>query len=198
MIQIQHIAPLFTAEAALPDGAIGEINLGDYRGQYVVLFFYPLDFTFVCPTEIYAFADRIDDFQQRNCAVLGVSVDSVYAHLAWLRVGRNEGGIAGTPYPLIADLDKQIARDYGVLLDKPAVALRALFLIDRSGIVRSAMVNDLTLGRNLDEVIRLLDALQSSEQSGNVCPANWRRGEPMLEASLEGVRAYAREHAAFP
>ncbi len=192
LIQIQQPAPTFSAEAALPGGEIGTINLADYRGQYVILFFYPLDFTFVCPTEIYAFADKIDEFRQRNAAVLGVSVDSVHAHLAWLNMPRNQGGIAGTPYPLISDLDKQIARDYGVLLEKPTIALRAVCLIDREGIVRSIMVNDLSLGRSIDEVIRLLDALQYSEQSGGVCPANWQRGEPVMEASLEGVRDYAR------
>ena len=195
MIQIQQPAPLFSAEAALPGGEIGTINLADYRGQYVILFFYPLDFTFVCPTEIHAFSDQIDAFRQRNCVVLGASVDSVHAHLTWLRMSRKEGGIAGTPYPLIADLDKQIARDYGVLLDKPAVALRAVCLIDREGIVRSMMVNDLSLGRSVDEVLRLLDALQFSEESGNVCPANWHRGDPLMEATLEGVRDYASQHA---
>ena len=195
MVQIQQTAPHFSAEAALPSGEIGTINLADYRGQYVVLFFYPLDFTFVCPTEIHAFADRIEEFRQRNSVVLGASVDSVHAHLAWLGMSRKEGGIAGTPYPLIADLDKQIARDYGVLLDKPAVALRAVFLIDREWIVRSMMVNDLSLGRSIDEVIRLLDALQYSEQSGNVCPANWQRGEPLMAATLEGVRDYARQYS---
>ncbi|MEI6180605.1 MAG: peroxiredoxin [Chloroflexales bacterium] len=194
MVQIQQTAPDFSAEAALPGGEIGTINLADYRGQYVILFFYPLDFTFVCPTEIHAFADQIDAFRQRNTVVLGVSVDSVHAHLAWLRMSRAEGGVAGTPYPLIADLDKQISRDYGVLLDKPAVALRAVCLIDREGIVRSMMVNDLSLGRSVDEVIRLLDALQFSEESGNVCPANWQRGDPLMEATLDGVRTHARQH----
>jgi peroxiredoxin (alkyl hydroperoxide reductase subunit C) len=196
LIQIQQPAPNFSAEAAMPGGEIGTINLADYRGQYVVLFFYPLDFTFVCPTEIYAFSDKIEAFRERNTVVLGASVDSVHAHLAWLNMPREEGGIAGTPYPLISDLDKQIARDYGVLLDKPSVALRAVCLIDREGIVRSMMVNDLSLGRSIDEVIRLLDALQYSEQSGGVCPANWQRGEPVMEASLEGVRTYARQNHA--
>ncbi len=196
MIQIQQLAPNFIAEAALPGGEIGTIDLADYRGQYVILFFYPLDFTFVCPTEIHAFADQIDEFRQRNTVVLGVSVDSVHAHLAWLRASREEGGIAGTPYPLISDLDKQIARDYGVLLDKPSVALRAVCLIDREGIVRSMMVNDLSLGRSVDEVIRLLDALQFSEESGNVCPANWKRGKPLMAATLDGVRDYARQNSA--
>jgi alkyl hydroperoxide reductase subunit AhpC len=144
--QIQHPAPDFTAEAALPDGSIGEISLADYRSQYVVLFFYPLDFTFVCPTEIYAFADRIEEFEQRDCAVLGISVDSVHAHLAWRRMPRSEGGIGETSFPLISDLDKSIARAHGVLLDQPVVALRGVFIIDRREIVRSMQANDLPLG----------------------------------------------------
>jgi peroxiredoxin 2/4 len=193
---IQKLAPAFTAEAATPNDEISQLSLTDYRGRYVVLFFYPLDFTFVCPTEIHAFADRIEAFHDRDAVVLGVSVDSVHAHLAWRRVPRNEGGIGPVPFPLIADLDKRIAQAYGVLLENPAVALRALFLIDRDGFVRSMQVNDLPIGRNVDEALRLLDALQFHEQHGEVCPANWQRGEPGMVATLEGVKAYARREYA--
>jgi peroxiredoxin 2/4 len=193
---IQKPAPTFTAEAVTPNDEIGQISLADYRGRYVVLFFYPLDFTFVCPTEIHAFADRIEAFQDREAVVLGVSVDSVHAHLAWRHVPRYEGGIGAIPFSLVSDLDKQIAQAYGVLLDQPSVALRAVFLIDRDGIVRSMQVNDLPIGRNVDEVLRLLDALQFHEQHGDVCPANWQRDEPGMAATLEGVKAYARREYA--
>jgi len=193
MVQVQQEAPSFSAEAVLPDHSIGELSLTSYRGKYVVLFFYPLDFTFVCPTELLAFADRIADFRSRDCEILGISVDSVYAHLAWRRTPRSEGGVGDLPYPLVSDLDKRIARAYGVLLDKPAVALRGVFLIDRAGIVRSVIVNDLSLGRNVDEVLRLLDALQFSEQHGQVCPSNWRQGEEGIDATVEGVKAYVRQ-----
>jgi peroxiredoxin (alkyl hydroperoxide reductase subunit C) len=194
--RVQKPAPDFTAEAVMPDGSIGEVRLSDYRGRYVVLFFYPLDFTFVCPTEVNGFADRIGDFRSRGCEVIGVSVDSVHAHLAWRRMPREEGGIGAVPYPLVSDLDKRISRAYGVLLDKPEVALRGVFLIDREGILRAAHVNDLPLGRNVDEVLRLLDALQHVERYGEVCPAGWRPGERGMRPDQEGLREYARERYA--
>lgn len=197
MVQIQKEAPDFTAEAVMADGTVKEITLSDYRGKYVVLFFYPLDFTFVCPTEIEAFADQIGEFRNRNCEVLGVSVDSVHSHLAWRRTPRAEGGIGEIPYPLVSDLDKSISRAYGVLLDKPSVALRGAFLIDKAGNVRSMMVNDLPLGRNVDEVLRVLDALQFTEAHGEVCPANWQKGDPGMEATIEGVKAFARRKYAL-
>lgn len=193
MVQIQKPAPDFVAQAVMPDGTIREeFSLAEYRGKYVVLFFYPLDFTFVCPTEILAFADRVNEFRGRNCEVIGVSVDSVHSHLAWRRTPREEGGIGAVPYPLVSDLDKSISRAYGVLLDKPSVALRGAFLIDRQGIVRSIMVNDLPLGRNVDEVLRVLDALQYTEEHGEVCPANWERGQPGMKATIEGVKEFVR------
>ncbi len=191
MVQIQKQAPDFTADAVMPDGSVKEIRLADYRGKYVILFFYPLDFTFVCPTEIIAFSDRIEEFRSRGAEVLGVSVDSVYSHLAWRNQPRTEGGIGQVNYPLIADLDKGISREYGVLLDKPAVALRGLFLIDRDGVVRSMMVNDLPLGRNVDEALRLLDALRHVEEYGEVCPANWEPGTKAMKADPEGLKEYA-------
>ncbi len=191
MVPIQKAAPDFSAEAALPGGTVGEVKLRDYRGKYVLLFFYPLDFTFVCPTELIAFSDRIGEFRSRGAEVLGVSVDSVNAHLAWLNQPRNQGGIQGLSFPLISDQDKSIARSYGVLLDRPEVALRALFLIDREGVVRSMVVNDLPLGRSVDEALRLLEALKHVEAHGEVCPVDWRPGAKGMKATPEGLKEYA-------
>lgn len=192
MVQIQQQAPNFVATAVMPDGSFNkEFSLANYRGKYVVLFFYPLDFTFVCPTEIIAFSDRVEEFRSRNAEVIGVSVDSEFSHLAWRNTPRSAGGIGEVTYPLVADLDKSIARDYGVLLEKPAVALRGLFLIDREGIARSMIVNDLSLGRSVDEVLRLLDALRHVEQYGEVCPADWTPGAEAMQASNEGLQTYA-------
>ena len=167
-------APDFTADAVVNE-EFKTIKLSDYRGKYVVLFFYPLDFTFVCPTEIIAFCDRIEEFRKRGAEVLGVSVDSKFSHLAWIRTPRAEGGLGGLKYPLVADLTKKISADYGVLLDD-GIALRGTFLIDKNGILRHALINDLPLGRNVDEAIRMIDALQFFEQHGEVCPANWKPG----------------------
>ena len=196
MSLIQNEAPEFEAEAIYPDGTIQQINLCDYRGKYVVLFFYPMDFTFVCPTEIVAFSERIAEFHQRGAEVLGVSVDSVYSHFAWCNMPRREGGIGEITYPIISDLDKAISRSYGVLLEKPSVALRGTFLIDQKGIVRSAMINDLPLGRNIDETLRLLDALHQVEQYGEVCPANWHAGDDAMKATHDSLKAYAMNHTA--
>lgn len=196
MSLIQKEAPNFEAEALYPDGMMQPLNLYDYRGKYVVLFFYPMDFTFVCPTEIIAFSDRISEFRQRGVEVLGVSVDSVHAHFAWSHMPRREGGIGNVAYPLISDIDKDISRRYDVLLDQPSVALRGTFLIDQKGMVRSAMLNDLPLGRNLDEVLRLLDALQQVEQHGEVCPANWHVGDDTMQATHDGLTEYAKTHIA--
>ena len=167
-------APDFTATAVV-NGDFKQVKLSDYRGKYVVLFFYPLDFTFVCPTEIIAFSDKIDEFRKRGAEVLGVSVDSKFCHLAWIKTPRADGGLGGLKYPLVSDLTKKISADYGVLIDG-GVALRGTFLIDRNGVLRHALVNDLPLGRNIDETIRMIDALQFFEQHGEVCPANWKPG----------------------
>jgi peroxiredoxin (alkyl hydroperoxide reductase subunit C) len=196
MSLIQNEAPGFEAEAIYPDGTIQPVNLYDYRGKYLVLFFYPMDFTFVCPTEIVAFSERIAEFHQRGVEVLGVSVDSVYSHFAWRNIPRREGGIGEITFPLVSDLDKAISRSYGVLLEKPPVALRGTFLIDQKGIVRSAMVNDLPLGRNIDETLRLLDALHQVEQYGEVCPANWHAGDDAMKATPESLKVYAQAHLA--
>ena len=187
-------APDFTAQAVLPDNSFDELSLSSYRGKYVVLFFYPLDFTFVCPSEIIAFDKAVSSFEAKNAQVVGVSVDSHFTHLAWKNTPRDQGGIGKVNYPLVADLNKTISRDYGVLLDD-GIALRGLFLIDKEGIVRHALVNDLPLGRNVDEALRLLDALQFTEKHGEVCPANWREGEDAMQPTAEGVAGYLAKHA---
>jgi len=187
-------APDFTAQAVMADNSFEELTLSSYRGKYVVLFFYPLDFTFVCPSEIVAFDKAIAKFEERNAQVIGVSVDSHFTHLAWKNTPRDRGGIGQIKYPLVADLSKRISKEYGVLLDDE-VALRGLFLIDKHGIVRHALVNDLPLGRNVDEALRVLEALQYTEEHGEVCPANWREGEDAMTPSAEGVAEYLAKHA---
>lgn len=187
-------APDFSAQAVLPNNSFAELKLSSYRGKYVVLFFYPLDFTFVCPSEIIAFDKAISKFEERGAAVIGVSVDSHFTHLAWKNTPRDHGGIGQVKFPLVADLNKNIARDYGVLLDA-GIALRGLFLIDKAGIVRHALVNDLPLGRNVDEALRILDALQFTEKHGEVCPANWRKGEEGMKPTAQGVAEYlSKDH----
>jgi len=187
-------APDFTAQAVMPDNSFAELTLSSYRGKYVVLFFYPLDFTFVCPSEIIAFDKALSKFQERDAEVIGVSVDSHFTHLAWKSTPRDQGGIGKISYPLVADLSKNISKAYGVLLAEE-VALRGLFLIDKQGIVRHALVNDLPLGRNVDEALRVLDALRFTEQHGEVCPANWREGEEAMKPTAEGVAEYLAKHA---
>lgn len=187
-------APGFVATAVTADGGFQEeFSLASLRGKYVILLFYPLDFTFVCPTEIIGFDERIDDFTQRECEVVGVSVDSQFSHLAWRKTPRENGGIGQIRFPLVADIDKSIARNYGVLLDD-AVALRGLFLIDKEGIVRHAVVNDLPLGRNVDEALRMLDALRFHETRGDVCPANWEEGQAGMKPTAEGVAEYLSKY----
>jgi peroxiredoxin (alkyl hydroperoxide reductase subunit C) len=189
-------APDFKAQAVLGDGSFKEVKLSDYRGKYVVLFFYPLDFTFVCPSEIIAFDNKLNEFKERNCEVLGVSIDSHFSHFAWRKTSRDDGGIGEIQYPLVADLTKSIARDYDVLTGDGAVAFRGLFLIDKDGKVRHQIVNDLPLGRNVDEAIRMVDALQFHEQNGEVCPANWNKGKAGMKANAAGVAAYLKDNAA--
>lgn len=183
-------APDFCATAVMPDNSFNEeFKLSDYRGQYVVLFFYPLDFTFVCPTELIAFDHRIKEFQALNVAVVGCSVDSHFAHLAWKNTAVEKGGIGNIQYPLVADLTKSIAGDYDVLFND-GVALRGSFLIDREGIVRHQVVNDLPLGRNINEMLRMVKALQFSEEHGEVCPAGWDEGAKGMMPTAEGVAQY--------
>jgi len=191
-------APDFTAEAVMGDDRIApEFSLSSLRGKYVVLFFYPLDFTFVCPSEILAFDKMLDEFRSRDAEVVGVSVDSAYTHLAWKNTPVNKGGIGPIRYPLVADLNKNIARSYGILHDE-SVALRGLFLIDKEGVMRHAVINDLSLGRSVPEALRMLDALKFTEEHGQVCPANWQQGEEGMTATAEGVADYLSKHAAEP
>jgi peroxiredoxin (alkyl hydroperoxide reductase subunit C) len=188
-------APDFKATAVLPDGRFDEeFSLERYRGRYVVLFFYPLDFTFVCPSEILAFNDALEQFGERDCEVIGASVDSEYTHLAWRKTAVEQGGIGSIGFPLIADLSKEIARRYGVLFEEK-VALRGLFLIDRAGIVRHAVINDLPLGRSVKEALRMLDALRFHEQKGDVCPAEWNEGDEGMTPTAEGVVDYLSKFA---
>jgi alkyl hydroperoxide reductase subunit AhpC len=187
-VRVQKEAPNFTADAVVGED-FKSVSLSDYRGKYVVLFFYPLDFTFVCPTEIIAFSDRIKEFHDRNCEVLGVSVDSKFSHLAWIRMPRTDGGLGGLRYPLVSDMTKSISNDYGVLIDG-GVALRGLYLIDRTGIVRHMVVNDLPLGRSVDETLRMLDAFQFFEKYGEVCPANWRPGSATIKPGVKESKEY--------
>ncbi len=188
-------APDFTADAVMPDNSFGQITLSSFKGKYVVLFFYPLDFTFVCPSEILAFNKKLADFKSRNCEVIGVSVDSKFTHLAWKNTKLEDGGIGDIQYPLVADLSKTIAREYGILFND-AVALRGLFLIDTNGIIRHAVINDLPLGRSVDEAIRMVSALQFVETHGDqVCPANWKEGEDAMKPTADGVASYLSTHA---
>ena len=187
-------APDFTAQAVNPDNSISDFTLSSLRGKYVVLFFYPLDFTFVCPSEIIAFDKKVQEFKDRNTELVGGSVDSQYTHYAWRQTPPKKGGIGEISYPLVADLDKNIAREYGVLLDE-SVALRGLFVIDTHGVVRHQLVNDLPLGRSVDEAIRVVDALQFVEEHGEVCPANWKQGEEAMKPTAEGVAEYLEKNA---
>lgn len=187
-------APDFAAQAVMPDNSFAELKLSSYRGKYVVLFFYPLDFTFVCPSEIIAFDKALSKFQGKDCEVIGVSVDSHFTHLAWKNTARQDGGIGPINYPLVADLGKTIARDYGVLIND-TVALRGLFLIDKEGVVRHSVINDLGLGRSVDEALRMLDALRFTDEHGEVCPADWREGDEAMKPTAAGVAEYLAKHS---
>ncbi|MDD9951299.1 MAG: peroxiredoxin [Zetaproteobacteria bacterium] len=183
-------APDFTATAVVNGEFIEDFKLSDRQGKYVMLFFYPLDFTFVCPTELHAFQEKLEQFTKLNCEVIGCSVDSHFSHNAWLNTPKKKGGIEGVKYPLVADINKTIARDYDVLLNDAGIALRGAFLIDKQGIVRHQTINDLPLGRNVDEFLRLVEALQFTEEHGEVCPANWMKGEKSMKPTQAGLDAY--------
>lgn len=187
-------APDFTANAVLADNTFGQIQLSSLRGKYVVLFFYPLDFTFVCPSEILAFNKKLDAFKAKNTEVIGVSVDSRFTHLAWKKTAVEDGGIGNIQYPLVEDLNKSIARSYGILFGE-SVALRGLFLIDTKGVIRHSVINDLPLGRSVNEALRMVDALQFVETHGDqVCPANWQEGDDAMKPTAEGVASYLAKH----
>ena len=188
-------APDFTAWAVMEDNEINtEFKLSSYKGKYVILFFFPLDFTFVCPTEILAFNEKLEEFKKRDAEVIGVSIDSVHTHRAWKRTPREKGGIGPIKYPLVSDLTRSIGRAYDVLFDD-AVAVRALFLIDREGIIKHVTLNEDALGRNINETLRTLDALRHYDQHGKVCPANWEEGGESLDRSTESVVNYLSKFA---
>jgi len=186
---VGKLAPEFTSKAVV-NAQIVEFSLKNFLGKYIILFFYPLDFTFVCPTELHSFQESLDEFKKRNAEVIGCSIDSPYSHLAWLLTPKSKGGIQGITYPLVSDLNKRIATSYHVLNEQEGVAFRGLFLIDKQGIVRHQLVNDLALGRSVDEAIRTLDALIYHEKNGEVCPANWKAGEKALKPDQEGLVTY--------
>lgn len=184
-------APDFKAKAVINGSEIVDgYSLSALQGKYVVFFFYPLDFTFVCPTELHAFQEKLADFESRNVQLVGCSVDSWYSHAAWLATPKAKGGIQGVTYPIVADFKKTISQDYGVLKEDLGAAYRGLFLIDKNGIVRHEVVNDLPLGRNVDEVLRMVDALQYTEKHGEVCPANWTKGDTALAPNKSGLETY--------
>jgi peroxiredoxin (alkyl hydroperoxide reductase subunit C) len=188
---VGKLAPEFTAKAVVQNKTC-DLTLSDYKGKYVVLFFYPLDFTFVCPTELHAFQEKLEEFKRRNAAVIGCSIDSWFSHLAWLNTPKSKGGIQGVSYPLVSDIHKSISRSFKVLKEDDGIAYRGLFLIDKEGVVRHQLINDLPLGRSVDEVIRLLDALIFHEQHGEVCPANWNKGAKSMKPTEEGLVEYFR------
>ncbi|RYP27225.1 hypothetical protein DL767_007758 [Monosporascus sp. MG133] len=188
---IQRPAPGFTATTVLPGGEFKDVSLSDYLGQWVVLLFYPLDFTFVCPTEILSFNDALPQFAAINTAVLGISTDSHFSHLAWAQQPRKQGGLGpDLKLPLVADKNQAISRKYGVLLEDQGVALRGLFIIDPKGVLRQITVNDLPVGRSVDETIRLVQAFQFTDEFGEVCPANWQAGSKGMKADPKGSLEY--------
>ncbi len=189
-------APDFTANAVMADNSIKEgFNLTSHiKGKVGIVFFWPLDFTFVCPSEIIAFDNRVDEFKKLGAELIGVSVDSHFTHLAWKNTPVDKGGIGNIRFPMVADITKSIARSYDVLLND-AVAFRGTFMIDKKGIVRHQVVNDLPLGRNVDETLRMIDALNFHEEHGEVCPANWKKGAKGMKATAEGVASYLKENA---
>ncbi|HEY9844538.1 MAG: peroxiredoxin [Candidatus Sericytochromatia bacterium] len=183
-------APDFSAKAVVKSEVVNDFKLSDQRGKYVVLFFYPLDFTFVCPTELHAFQEKLSEFEKRNTQVIAVSTDSHFSHLAWLNTPKSQGGIQGVQYPIVSDFNKTISRDFDVLLEDAGIALRGLFLLDKEGVVHHATLNNLPLGRNVEEALRVVDALQFTEKHGEVCPANWHEGEKSMKPNQEGLKAY--------
>lgn len=188
-------APTFHAQAVQINKIIENFSLEAFTGKYVLFFFYPLNFTFVCPTELHAFQAALTQFEQLNTQVVGCSVDSCYSHLAWLSTPKNKGGIQGIEYPLVSDLNKNIAKDFGVLSEK-GIAYRGLFLLDKQGVVRHALVNDLPLGRSVSEALRMVQALIHFENHGEVCPANWQVGHGAFAATGAGVEKYFSSKAA--
>ncbi|CAI5726170.1 unnamed protein product [Hyaloperonospora brassicae] len=192
VLKIRHDAPHFTAEAVV-NGEFQTVSLSDYKGKYVVLFFYPMDFTFVCPTEIIAFSEKAAAFRELGCEVLGCSVDSKFSHLAWTNTPRKQGGLGALEIPLLADFNKEIATAYDVLIDAGddiGATFRGLFIIDREGKLRQSTVNDCPVGRNVDEILRLVEAFQFTDEHGEVCPANWKKGGKTIKPSVAESKEY--------
>ncbi len=183
-------APEFKAKAVVKDKIYDDFCLSDFAGKYIVFFFYPLDFTFVCPTELHAFQEKLKEFEKRNAQVVGCSVDSYFSHHTWLSIPKSKGGIQGVSYPIVSDLNKSIARSFHVLKEEDGIAYRGLFLIDKDGVIRHQVVNDLPLGRSVDEVLRMVDALIFHEENGEVCPANWKTGAKAMKPTEQGLAEY--------
>lgn len=192
MIKVGHPAPHFSCEAVI-NNQLKNVSLSDFAGKYKLLFFYPLNFTFVCPTELHALQEHLAEFEKRNTQILAASVDSAHSHLAWLSTPKSNGGIQGISYPLLSDLKKNMATDYCVLNDEVGVALRGVFLIDKNNVLQYAGINNLSLGRSIPELIRLIDALTHVENNGEVCPANWIPGKKAMTANKDGVKEYFKE-----
>lgn len=189
---ISQNAPNFNAEALMPDNSFGNIELSQFKSKkYVVLFFYPLDFTFVCPSEIILLSKKISKFKSRNTEVLGISIDSKFSHYAWANTHIKDGGIGNISFPLISDISKEISKNYDVLLNN-SVSVRATILIDKQGIIKYYALNDLSLGRNIEEIIRMIDALQHTEKYGEVCPAEWKRGETAMTPNITSTKEYLK------
>ena len=195
-VLVSKKAPDFTANAVMGDNEIRSFTLSEeIKGKYAVLFFYPMDFTFVCPSELIAFDHRLEEFKKRGVEVIGVSIDSQFTHLAWKNTPVEKGGVGQLRYPMVADIKHEICRAYDVEFAEGGVAFRGSFLIDRGGIVRHQIVNDLPLGRDIDEMLRVVDALQFTEEHGEVCPAGWKRGKQGMKESSKGVADYLASHA---
>ena len=191
-VLVGKIAPDFTAKAVKGEEIIENFSLSQFRGKHILLFFYPLDFTFVCPTELLAFNEKLEEFEKRGVQVIAASIDSQYSHHAWLHTPIKDGGISGVRYPIVSDLTKEISKAYDVLKEDEGVAYRGLFLIDKEFVVRHQVVNDLPLGRSVDEALRMVDALQFHEKNGEVCPANWKLGEKAMVADPEKMKDYMK------
>ncbi|KAG9469726.1 peroxiredoxin-1 [Eleutherodactylus coqui] len=188
--KIGKLAPDFTAMAVMPDGQFKELKLSDYRGKYVVFFFYPADFTFVCPTEIIAFSDRVEEFRKISCEVIAASVDSHFCHLAWTNNPREEGGLGPMKIPLVADNLHTISKDYGVFKEDEGLSFRGLFIVDEKGILRQITINDLPVGRSVDETLRLVQAFQHTDKYGEVCPAGWKPGSDTIKPDVKKSKEY--------
>jgi peroxiredoxin (alkyl hydroperoxide reductase subunit C) len=191
---ISTIAPDFKADALMPDNTFGQISVSQFKEKkYVLLFFYPLDFTFVCPSEIIALSKRINDFKSRDTEIIGISTDSKFSHYAWTNTDIENGGVGKINFPLVSDLSKGISKDYNVLLNN-SIAVRASFIIDKKGLIRHYSLNDLPLGRNVDEHLRIIDSLQHVEKYGEVCPAGWRKGDIAVKPTLQNIKSFLKNN----